>query len=57
MTARALNGSPDKAVDVGDTEALPYLAILWQEAGDRDGVERLRRFGLTAAGDVEEPWT
>ncbi|MFC4050011.1 tetratricopeptide repeat protein [Actinomadura syzygii] len=46
-----------QAADAGDTSALSYLAKLREQAGDPDGADQLRRFGLTAAGDVEDPWT
>ncbi|MFC4048229.1 hypothetical protein ACFOY4_00925 [Actinomadura syzygii] len=66
LLAEHRNGAGDResaaqlyrqAVDAGHTHALQGLARLREATDDIASAERLRRFGLTAAGDVEEPWT
>ncbi|MFC4049987.1 hypothetical protein ACFOY4_09860 [Actinomadura syzygii] len=44
-----------QAIDTGRSNTLKYLARLREQTGDRESADQLRRFGLTAAGDVEEP--
>ncbi|MEV7010775.1 hypothetical protein [Streptosporangium sp. NPDC051022] len=46
-----------RAVDAGDPDALRTLAWLRKKAGDQDGAKRLVRFGLTAEGEIEAPWS
>ncbi|MFC5188051.1 tetratricopeptide repeat protein [Actinomadura harenae] len=45
-----------QAADAGDPLALRDLAGLRELAGDAEGASRLRRFGLDAGGEAEDPW-
>ncbi|TYK53409.1 tetratricopeptide repeat protein [Actinomadura decatromicini] len=46
-----------EGADAGEGYALTGLVRLREEAGDVTGADLLRRFGLTAAGETEQPWT
>ncbi|MEU6744579.1 hypothetical protein [Streptosporangium sandarakinum] len=46
-----------QAVDIGDRKALMMLARFRDKAGDQQEAERLVRFGLTAEGEIEAPWS
>lgn len=44
------------AGDDGSPEALIYLALLRQQAGDEDGAKRTRRFGIVTDGSPDPGW-
>ncbi|MFF0249969.1 tetratricopeptide repeat protein [Streptosporangium sandarakinum] len=46
-----------QAADAGDFDALNRLARMRAEAGNQQEAERLVRFGLTAEGEIEAPWS
>ncbi|MGW0450671.1 hypothetical protein ACWDWV_35430 [Streptosporangium sandarakinum] len=43
--------------DAGDSRAMGKLAQMRAEAGNQQEAERLVRFGLTAEGEIEAPWS
>ncbi|MEU6743763.1 hypothetical protein [Streptosporangium sandarakinum] len=46
-----------QAADAGDFGALGKLIRMRVEAGDEQEAERLARFGSTAEGEIEVPWS
>ncbi|GAA0279217.1 hypothetical protein GCM10009527_089470 [Actinomadura nitritigenes] len=46
-----------QANDAGNRGALLELARVREEAGDREGAGRLRRFGLDANEGTDGPWS
>ncbi|SEU47581.1 TPR repeat [Nonomuraea wenchangensis] len=46
-----------QAADAGDPTGLEKLVSMRRRAGDREAAEHLARYGLTAEGEIEVPWS